>query len=433
MVEPAMYFGIGFLVAVLLTLGVIPLVHARAIRLTMKRLEAATPLSMAEIQADKDQLRAEFAMSTRRLEMSLEQLKAKTTGQLAEIGKKSDAVNRLKFELGEKSASLFALEAREKALRGQLRETEEEFAAKTEALRNAERNLSDKNAEMAKLAVSLSDASMSADSRQIELVALRTQIDALKQRVSDAEKDLSSTGERLNQERNEASSAGEKLNAARVEIEGLKKRSGDLEHQLSLQMRETELLNSRLTDLENRLATQGKVLAEREYENNLLKQQLTTAQKTESELREALNNSARNPATDKMREEKAALEVQVREAREAQAKAQSTMNAMQKEAESSWASERMENALLRERINDVAAEVAKLAATLEGEDSPITAMLSGDPSALKDAARSAINTSRNGAPTASMATAGAADVVGGTLAERIKALQAQASKMRPAT
>ena len=28
MVEPAMYFGIGFLVAVLLTLGVIPLVHA---------------------------------------------------------------------------------------------------------------------------------------------------------------------------------------------------------------------------------------------------------------------------------------------------------------------------------------------------------------------------------------------------------------------
>ena len=61
---------------------------------------------MAEIQADKDQLRAEFAMSTRRLEMSVEQLKAKITSQLAELGKKTDAINRLKVELGEKSATI---------------------------------------------------------------------------------------------------------------------------------------------------------------------------------------------------------------------------------------------------------------------------------------------------------------------------------------
>ena len=37
-----------------------------------------SPVSMAEIRADKDRLRAEFAMSTRRLEMSVEQLKGKT-------------------------------------------------------------------------------------------------------------------------------------------------------------------------------------------------------------------------------------------------------------------------------------------------------------------------------------------------------------------
>ena len=129
MIEPIMYFGIGFLAAALVGLVVIPLVHGRAVRLTMQRLEAATPLSMAEIQADKDQLRAEFAMSTRRLEMSVEQLKNKTTSQLAEIGKKGDALNRLKVELGEKSATIFALEARDKALRDQLRATEEEVAA----------------------------------------------------------------------------------------------------------------------------------------------------------------------------------------------------------------------------------------------------------------------------------------------------------------
>src|SRR6476620_12737401 len=117
MIEPIMYFGIGFLVASLLGLVLIPLVHNGAVRLTIRRLEAATPLSMAEIQADKDQLRAAFAMSTRRLEMSVEKMKAMSTSQLAALGKKSDAINRLKLELGEKAATIFALEARDKALK----------------------------------------------------------------------------------------------------------------------------------------------------------------------------------------------------------------------------------------------------------------------------------------------------------------------------
>src|SRR6201990_1309430 len=114
MVEPIMFIGIGFLVASLLVIGVIPMVHARAVRLTQRRLEAVTPMSMAEIQADKDQLRAEFAMSTRRLEMSVEQMKAKTSSQLAEIGKKSEAIGRLKLGLDEKPTALVALEAKDK-------------------------------------------------------------------------------------------------------------------------------------------------------------------------------------------------------------------------------------------------------------------------------------------------------------------------------
>src|ERR1051325_5680695 len=139
MIEPIMYLAIGFLVSMLFGLMIVPLVHNRAVRLSTRRLEAATPLSMAEIQADKDQLRAEFAMSARRLEMNVEQLKNKTTSQLAELGKKADAINRMKMELGEKNATIFALEAREKAVKEQLRATEEEFAAKTEALRGAEK------------------------------------------------------------------------------------------------------------------------------------------------------------------------------------------------------------------------------------------------------------------------------------------------------
>ena len=89
MIESIMYLGIGFLVAALLGLLFIPLVHNRAVRLTIKRLEASMPPSIAEIRADKDQVRAEFVVSTRRLEMTIEKLKAQTTTQLAELGKKT--------------------------------------------------------------------------------------------------------------------------------------------------------------------------------------------------------------------------------------------------------------------------------------------------------------------------------------------------------
>src|SRR5271155_3631979 len=197
MIEPIMYLAIGFLVSMLFGLMILPLVHNRAVRLTTRRLEAATPLSMAEIQADKDQLRAEFAMSARRLEMNVDQLKHKTTSQLAELGKKSDAINRMKLELGEKNATIFSLEAREKAVKEQLRATEEEFSAKTESLRQAEQALTDKRSELSKINTELSDRSMIADTRQVELVAVHAQIDALKGRVDDAEKEFVATQARL--------------------------------------------------------------------------------------------------------------------------------------------------------------------------------------------------------------------------------------------
>ena len=204
MVEPIMYFGIGFLVAGLFALMFFPLVHNRAVRLTMRRLEAATPLTIAEIRADKDQLRAEFAMSTRRLEMSVDQMKTRASSQFAELGKKTDAINQLKKELGEKTAAFFALEARDKALADQLRATEQEFALKTGALREAERALSDKETELTKLVGELGDQSIAADSQRIELAAVRTQVEAMKVSVSGYERSVKETEERLTRERGDA-------------------------------------------------------------------------------------------------------------------------------------------------------------------------------------------------------------------------------------
>ncbi len=429
MVEPIMYLAIGFLVSMLFGLMIVPLVHNRAVRLTTRRLEAATPLSMAEIQADKDQLRAEFAMSARRLEMSVDQLKNKTTSQLAELGKKSDAINRMKIELGEKNATIFSLEAREKAVKEQLRATEEEFTAKTEALRDAEQALKNKQNELAKINTELSDRSMMAESRQVELVAVRAQIDELKNRVGDAEKEFATTQARLEQERGESEKATGELNEARSRVENLSQRVTDLDRQLIVQVKEAEMLGNRVNDLEARLATQGKLLAEREFENNQLRQAGETAERTAQELRAeiaGLSEGGQSPAIEKLRTEKAAVEEQLRIARDERGKLQRDINAIQQQAESSWATERMENALLRERINDIAAEVAKLAMQLEGPNSPIEAMLAAtDPAVPAKVAKPANDATGNGA-----APAGAAPEGGGTLAERIRALQSHASRAR---
>jgi len=428
MVEPIMYLAIGFLVSMLFGLMIVPLVHGRAVRLTTKRLEAATPLSMAEIQADKDQLRAEFAMSARRLEMSVEQLKNKTSSQLAELGKKSDAINRLKIELGEKNAAIFALEAREKALKDQQRATEEEFSSKTQLLRTAEQQLADKQAELGKLTGELSERSVTAESRQVELVAVRSQIEALQGRVSGAEKEFTDTRQRLVEQRGASESATRDLSEARGQVENLNGRVGDLDRQLLVQVKETEMLSGRVTDLESRLALQGKILAEREYENNLLRKQTETAKQTEQQLREDIASGAGNStAMDKLRAEKAALEEQLGVARDERAKLQREINQIHQQAESSWSTERMENALLRERINDIAAEVAKLAVTLEGPDSPIEAILATEAdkpaisAIVKGATVNGVNgVNANGAPAEAR----------GTLAERIRALQAHASRAR---
>jgi chromosome segregation ATPase len=425
MIEPIMYLAIGFLVSMLFGLMIVPLVHNRAVRLTTRRLEAATPLSMAEIQADKDQLRAEFAMSARRLEMSVDQLKNKTTSQLAELGKKSDAINRMKIELGEKNATIFSLEAREKAVKEQLRATEEEFTAKTASLRDAETALKNKQEELAKINHQLSDRSLMAESRQVELVAVRTQIDELKNRVGDAEKEFAATQTRLEQERTESEKASRELGEARSRVENLSQRVTDLDRQLILQVKEAEMLGNRVNDLEARLATQGKMLAERDFENNSLRQQNEAAERTAKELHgeiATLADSGKSPALEKLRSEKAAVEEQLRIARDERAKLQRDINAIQQQAESSWATERMENALLRERINDIAAEVAKLAMQLEGPNSPIETMLAAaDPAVPAKVAKPANGAAAPSAP---------APEGGGTLAERIRALQSHASRAR---
>ncbi len=422
MVEPIMYFGIGFLVAALLALLFVPLVHNRAVRLTMRRLEAATPLSIAEIRADKDQLRAEFAMSTRRLEMSVEQMKTRTTSQLAELGKKSDAINQLKKELGEKTTAIASLEAREQHLRKQLGATEDEFALKSSALREAERALADKEAELAKLVAELGERSILADSQRVELASVRTQVETMKLSVADYERAVRTTEDRLTRERGDAEAAANQLNEARGKLDELATHTAELERQLVAQTTEAELLGRRVQELETRLGEQGRLLAEREFEIGQLRSEIATASKIG--LRDETNDVGGGGA-DGLRADVSQLEAQLTAALDERAKLQREIVTMKREAETAWAAERVENALLRERINDVAAEVARLTAALEGPGSPIESMLAAAVPGLDRGRAAGINGRRD----ESGATIESPQQGKGTLADRIRALQSGASRV----
>ncbi len=435
MIEPVMYFGIGFLAAALLGLLFVPLVHNRAVRLTMRRLEAATPLSIAEIRADKDQLRAEFAMSTRRLEMSVAQMKTRTTSQLADLGKKANAINQLKKELGEKTATIFSLEARDKSLRDQLRATEEEFEIKSSALREAERALADKEAELVKLVAELGEHSITADSQRVELATLHTQVEAMKVSVADYERTVKDIELRLARERDDAEATATDLTEARNRLGSLGARTGELERQLLVQTTEAEVLNRRVQELESRLGDQGCLLAERDYMLDRLRSDAEIARKIEADLRSELATAGGRSSTavDKFRSDIMQLEAQLAAALEERAKLQREIATIKRDTESTWASERVENALLRERINDVAAEVARLTAALEGPGSAIMAMLAVDAPALGQGSGQA-----TGHATADVnGMRGEVDASGmdspqenkSTLADRIRALQSTASRV----
>ena len=427
MIEPIMFFGLGFLAASLLGLIIVPFVHGRAVRLTVRRLEAATPLSMAEIQADKDQLRAEFAMSTRRLEMSVEpRSRTSRPASLPNSARKPTSSIGSRSSSARKPRTIFALEARDKGIKDQLRATEDELEVKTSAVRENERNLADKEAELAKATAALTEHSATSDSQRVEIVALKTQVENLKDQSASLGRDVKNTEDRYAREKEASERTSKELADERGAVQNLGTRVAQLERQLATQTTEAEIMSRRIADMEMRLTEQSRLLADRERERDQLRIDVDAARKIETDLRQELATIERRhgTATDSMRAEKTLAESQLERAREDRAKLQREVSTMKREAEATWASERVENALLRERINDVAAEVARLTATLEGPGSTIDTILAAPehaPGATNGAAKPAAPANTN------------SEDGKGSLADRIRALQARSSRLSSAT
>ena len=201
MIESIMFFAGGFLVAGLLALALISSVHHRAVRLTQRRLQDSMPVSVTEIQADRDKLRAKFAMSARRLEMTVEQLEAKVTNQQGEIARKSEAIARLKAQLAEKDGLADELGTKLKSLSIENREGEQGYAVQSAAAEATAQALAAREAELAKAARDINELALTGETQKVEIALLKTQIEQFRSRISELERDAEDSARRLFNER----------------------------------------------------------------------------------------------------------------------------------------------------------------------------------------------------------------------------------------
>lgn len=161
-----MYFALGALLATLVALLVLPAVWHRAVRLTTRRVEAAIPVSIFEIQADKDQQRAAFALSQRRLELQTDQLRDA-------IVEKARDVEAHRLAAMELQKALAAAEARYQDLTG-VRDNLSADLSETRALRTQNLAQIESHAqEIAALKATLAEAQAQIAVRSDELEATR--------------------------------------------------------------------------------------------------------------------------------------------------------------------------------------------------------------------------------------------------------------------
>jgi len=143
-----MFVTLGFLAASLLWLLAAPGFWSRAVRLTTERLREAMPLTESEIRAEKDRMRAEYALKIHHQQTELEEVKLAAARQLIELNRRDARINSLETDLEALKASLEgAMNAR-----GVLEQTiADRLPRLEERLNEAKRHLSGRDQEIASL------------------------------------------------------------------------------------------------------------------------------------------------------------------------------------------------------------------------------------------------------------------------------------------
>ncbi len=148
MIDIGIYLALGFLLASLLALLVTRPLWNRAVRLTTRRIEATMPMSLADIEAEKDQLRAEFAIELRRVEVALEKAKDKAARELVEANKRRVEISVIKTEFEAVKGRLQEKENANRVLEQTIRRRLPELESRLKAAREAITALESANAEL---------------------------------------------------------------------------------------------------------------------------------------------------------------------------------------------------------------------------------------------------------------------------------------------
>lgn len=342
MIQTALFFILGFLSAAFLALLVAPAIWRRAVAITRRRVEAALPLTMEEIQADKDRLRAEFAVAARQLEMSVKSLTDKTARQAIELGRDKEELARLAAELTEKADAIAKAGAQVDELQQELEQRNENVVKLTEETVRLESSLLEQIAQAESLGRMFDEASFSASSRQIEMVAKDSRLEKLADDLATARRERKEVEAQLRETRSEAKTAQAVLREEHKKNETFEQKVAQL--------------TASLADSEDKLARRAQEMTRLREE---LKAKVMPDEGASDQIQRLEDRLTR--ITQENRKLRAALE-EARPGTEA-------------------ASDRdRDNALLRDRIRELAAEVVNLTGMLEGADSPVWKALADAPS-----------------------------------------------------
>jgi chromosome segregation ATPase len=248
-IEEAMIFALGFLVAGLLTLAILPAVWRRALRLSARRLEMQMPLSMTEILAQQDQLRAQFAVKERGFE------------QRAEVA--AEAIAATKSELGRRAARLSVLAtslqtAREKnaELSQQLleadrvnHETRGEAVATSKALYDAHGLLDNLGARHRELDLAHRSLGQVAEDRRAMIATLEADLSARQLHIDDVERELAEARATLEQRARELRGLADERDLTKAELGTSQIKAENLRRQFDHANEQIAALDTKLQEL----------------------------------------------------------------------------------------------------------------------------------------------------------------------------------------
>jgi chromosome segregation ATPase len=176
-----MLVTLGFLIAALIVVVLLPAYRRRIERFTTEALKRTLPLTEEEIRADKDRMRADFAMEVHRLETRVEEANFSAARHSVELNRRDAKIQELTQTIADHKMSVDehenARRVLEQAILDRLPKVEQRLAETRKLLATRDREIRGLLATSAKQATALEEAAQINAQREKELAKLRVALD----------------------------------------------------------------------------------------------------------------------------------------------------------------------------------------------------------------------------------------------------------------